>query len=204
MLCLVIDRGVLRTDLEDVVEASVAAGVDWVQVRERALEGEPLARLVESVQGAAQRGSRRSGSPCRVIVNRRCDVALACRADGVHLGFDALTPAVARELLGDAALLGRSLHAPEEIDPEQGLDYVHLAPIFPPLSKSSERPPLELAGLRAACGRGVPVLAQGGVGAEHAGEILAAGALGLAVTGAILMAEDPSAAARALRRALDA
>jgi thiamine-phosphate pyrophosphorylase len=140
----------------------------------------------------------------KVLVNRRSDVALACGADGVHLGFDALPSGVARELLGPDALIGRSVHAADEIAPDDDLSYVHLAPVFAPLSKPASRPALGMAGLRAACQRGVPVLAQGGVDSGNAGAILKAGAAGIAVTGAILMQADPGAAAIALRRRLDA
>jgi thiamine monophosphate synthase len=100
--------------------------------------------------------------------------------------------------------VGRSVHGAEEILPDSGHSYVHLAPIFSPLSKKSTRAPLGLDGLRAACGRGIPVLAQGGVDRTNAGAILEAGAAGIAVTGAILLQADPGAAARALRRRLDA
>jgi len=200
----VIDRSVLRTGLEEAVEASVAAGVDWVQVRERALPGEALADLFDRIAGAARRGARKRGGAVKVLVNRRSDVALACGADGVHLGFDALPSGVARELLGPDALIGRSVHAADEIAPDDDLSYVHLAPVFAPLSKASSRPALGIEGLRAACQRGVPVLAQGGVDSGNAGAILEAGAAGIAVTGAILMQPDPGAAAAALRRRLDA
>ena len=204
ILSLVIDRSVLRGGLEAAVEAAVAGGVDWVQVRERGAGGEALAALTDRVRGAAERGAGRRGGEVKLFVNRRCDVALACRADGVHLGFDALPSREARRLLGPEALLGRSLHDAAEIDPEDGSSYVHLAPIFPPLSKASTRPALGLEGLRAACRRGIPVLAQGGVDSANAGAILEAGAAGIAVTGAILMEADPGAAAAGLRRRLDA
>jgi thiamine-phosphate diphosphorylase len=141
-----------------------------------------------------------------VIVNRRSDVALAIGAEGVHLGFDAVDTEVARQLLGPEALVGVSCHAHEEVHAggsASGASYAHLAPIFPPLSKAASRPALGLGALRAAAGAR-PVLAQGGVEASNAGACLEAGAAGIAVTGAVLMAEDPGAAAAALRAALDA
>ena len=136
-------------------------------------------------------------------MNRRSDVALAIGAEGVHLGFDAVGTEVARQLLGPDALLGVSCHAPEEVHAAAGASYAHLAPIFPPLSKAASRPALGLSALRAAAGAR-PVLAQGGVEASNAGACLEAGAAGIAVTGAVLMADDPGAAAAALRAALDA
>jgi thiamine-phosphate pyrophosphorylase len=206
ILCLVTDRRLARGRLEDAVAAAVAGGADWVQLRERDLEDAALVvlcdRVVAAARGAA--GTR----PLRVLVNRRADVALACGADGVHLGYDALPLDAARSVLeaGDAATrtIGVAAHAPEEVRAAgaAGADYAHLAPIFDPLSKPAERAPLGLAAL-AACGGGVPVLAQGGIDASNAAAAIAAGAAGVAVTGAILSADDPEAAARALRRALD-
>jgi thiamine-phosphate pyrophosphorylase len=133
-------------------------------------------------------------------------VALAVAADGVHLGFDAMTPAQARALLGPGRLVGVSAHAPAELTAaaRAGADYAHLAPIFAPFSKAPERRALGLAALTAARGAGLAVLAQGGIDAARAADAVRAGAAGVAVTGAVLGARDPAAAARALRVALDA
>ena len=125
-----IDRAIVGGSLPVAIAAAVAGGVDWIQVRERELDGRALLELTDAVTRAA-----RSAGPARIVINRRSDVALAAEADGVHLGYDAVAPDVARALLGDDALLGRSVHAPDEIDATQGLSYVHLAPVFQPLSK---------------------------------------------------------------------
>jgi thiamine-phosphate pyrophosphorylase len=185
------------------VAAAVRAGVDWVQVRDRSLEGAALLARVDGIRAEVLRGSSDRERPARVIVNRRIDVALAAGADGVHLGFDGATAEDARALLGPEAEVGVSAHAPEEIDAEH-VSYVHLAPIHPPLSKAAGRPPLGVAALVEAVGRGVPVIAQGGLDASNAREAIEAGAAGIAVTGAILQAPDPRGAARTLRQALDA
>jgi thiamine-phosphate diphosphorylase len=198
----VIDRAAVRESFAPVTEA-VAGGVDWVQVRERALDGAALADLTRGVSGAAREGARRAGRPVRIVVNRRSDVALAEGADGVHLGFDAVTAAEARSLWGEDALIGVSCHAPDEVERAEGASYAHLAPVFAPLSKAASRTPLGPSALGDARGAR-PVLAQGGVTAGNAGACIAAGAAGVAVTGAILQADDAFAAARGLRRALDA
>jgi thiamine-phosphate pyrophosphorylase len=135
-------------------------------------------------------------------VNRRADVALAMGADGVHLGFDAMDVASARRILGAEALVGVSTHSIDEVRAATGASYVHLAPVFPPLSKPASRPPLGLAAVAAAARAEIPVIAQGGVDAANAAAIRAAGAAGVAVTGALLMADDITAATRALRQAL--
>lgn len=201
LLCLVTDRRVSRRPLAEAVAAAVAAGVDWVQIREKDLEGGALLALADRVAEAA----RRADPAVRVLVNRRVDVALAAGLDGVHLGFDAVPPAVARRLLGAAQLVGAATHAVGELGPEDlpHLSYAHLAPIFAPLSKPAGRPPLGLAALSRAGAGPLPVLAQGGIEASNAGACVHAGAAGVAVTGAILAAADPAEAAAALRAALD-
>jgi thiamine-phosphate diphosphorylase len=160
-----------------------------------------LLALADSLAEAA----RRANPAVRVLVNRRIDVALAAALDGVHLGFDAAPPALARRLLGAGALLGLATHAPGEASPaEQAeLSYLQLAPIFPPLSKPPVRAPLGLAVLARASRAKLPVFAQGGIEAANAAACIEAGAAGVAVTGAILAADDPGAAAAKLRRALD-
>lgn len=198
-----LDRAVLRGELLEALAAAVAAGVDRVQLRERALEGAALLELADAVCRTARDAAERAGRGVEVVVNRRLDVALAAGADGAHLGFDALPLAEARALLGPRALLGVSCHSAEEVSAAEGADYAHLAPIFAPLSKAASRPALGLEALGRAAG-GPPVLAQGGVEAANAAACLAAGAAGVAVTGAILMAADPGRAAARLRRALDA
>lgn len=184
------------------VAAAVRAGVDWVQVRERELAGAELLAHAEAIAAAAREGARARGGRARVIVNRRVDVALAIGADGVHLGFDAMDAAAAREILGPEALVGVSCHSAQEVRTARDASYALLAPILAPLSKPASRPPLGLAALRSAAG-GPPVLAQGGIDARTAAAAVAAGAAGVAVTGAILLAPDPERAAAQIRRALD-
>jgi thiamine-phosphate pyrophosphorylase len=201
VLCLVTDRRSARGALVDAVAAAVAAGVDWVQVREKDLDGAALLSLTLQLVDAARDADER----VRILVNRRIDVALAARADGVHLGFDALRPEAARQLLGPKALIGIATHAPDEISQEtrETLSYAQLAPVFAPLSKPSGRAALGLAALSRAARQGTPLLAQGGIDASNAAACLDAGAAGVAVTGAILGSSDPGAAAVALRSALD-
>jgi thiamine-phosphate pyrophosphorylase len=201
-LYLVMDAGRSGEDAAARAAEAVRGGVDWIQVRERSLEGAALLELVERVLAAARRAAE--GRALRVLVNRRVDVALAAGADGVHLGRDAMPPADARRLLPPGALIGVSTHAAGEALAARDVDYVQLAPIFAPLSKPAERPALGLASLAAASAGALPVFAQGGIDARSAAAARAAGAAGVAVTGAIWLASDPRAAAARLREALDA
>lgn len=184
--------------------AAVRGGVDRVQIRDRQLEGSALLAHTDALLAAARTAATRAGRTVETVVNRRLDVALASGADGVHLGFDALPAAEARGLLGDAALVGISAHDPAEVDAAAAeASYAHLAPIYPPLSKTGTRAPLGLAALEACAGARLPVVAQGGIDADNAAAACRAGAAGVAVTGAILSAPDPERAAAALRSALD-
>ncbi len=197
MLCLVVDRACDRHPLTRAVRAAVDAGVDWLQLRDRELEGAAWLAWAETPRDAAP--------GARLIVNRRVDVALALGADGVHLGFDALSPADAAGLLPPGSEIGVSTHSADEVGRARsaGATYAHLAPIWSPISKSGARPALGTEQLRRACGHGLAVLAQGGVTAERCRSAIEAGAAGVAVTGDILLADDPGQAAAELRAALD-
>jgi len=181
----------------------VRAGVDWVQIRDRTLETRALYAFAQELAQAARSAAGERG--VTVLVNRRVDVALAIGADGVHLGFDAMAARDAAALLGAGAAVGRSLHAASEVAPAatQGATYAHLAPVWDPKSKPATRTALGAGELARACAPGLPVLAQGGVTPGRCADALAAGAAGVAVTGAILLATDPGEAAAGLRRALD-
>jgi thiamine-phosphate pyrophosphorylase len=195
----------------------VGAGVDWVQIRERNLEGAALLAHAEEIDRAARQAAAQRGGRVEIFVNRRIDIALALGADGVQLGFDAVDPPTARRLLWTDAKfaangraetnvkIGISAHHPDEIraaPPE--VDYAQLAPIFQPLSKPHAGPYLGVRAVAEAARCGIPIIAQGGITPANATAITAAGAAGIAVTGAILSAPDPTSATRALRAALSA
>jgi thiamine-phosphate pyrophosphorylase len=145
----------------------------------------------------------------RVLINRRVDIALAAGADGVHLGFDAIDAPSARALLGGGALIGASFHSVGEVeramDTARGraLSYGHLAPIWDPNSKAATQTPLGSEALSLAAAFGLPLLAQGGVDAERAAAAIRAGAAGIAVTGQLSAAKDPTVFADRLRKSLD-
>jgi thiamine-phosphate pyrophosphorylase len=202
----VTDRSVSRLPLTQAVAAAVAGGVDQVQIREQGLGAAALLALAEELAHAAREAARAGGRSVTIVVNRRLDVALALGNAGVHLGTGAVTVGDARRLLGPSLPVGVSAHAPAEVEAaaRTAASYAFLAPIFAPRSKAATRPALGLAALAEAARARLPVLAQGGCDATNAAALVAAGAAGLAVTGAILMAEDPGAAAARIRHALDA
>jgi len=235
ILCLVVDRSAARGDLLRGVAAAVGAGVDWLQIRDRELDGAALLAHAEAIRDVAREAAAQRSGRVLIFVNRRIDIALAIGADGVQLGFDAVDPKTARRLFGSGGAfgcagevtptdatgtaseaerrgeiaigtrIGISAHHPDEIRlaPAE-VDCAQLAPIWPPLSKPSARPCLGVRAVSEAARYAIPVIAQGGITARNATEIAAAGAAGIAVTGAILAAPDPAQATRALRAALDA
>jgi thiamine-phosphate pyrophosphorylase len=138
-------------------------------------------------------------------VNDRVDVALAVGADGVHVGGGSMPAAVARRLLPPGARVGVSTHAPAEVAAAAaaGADFAFFGPVYATPAKAAFGPPQGEARLReAAAAAALPVLAIGGVTAARAAAVREAGAAGVAVVRAVLGADDPAAATRALLAAL--
>ena len=184
-ICLVTDRR-RRPPVEQAAEA-VDAGVDVIQVRERDLETKELADLVSHIVRIAR------GSPTRVVVNDRLDVAVACEAHGVHLRGDSVPPALARSLAPPGFLIGRSVHELQEamaVAPH--VDYVIAGTVFPTSSKPGRTELLGVSGLASiSAAVRTPVLAIGGITVEHAGEVSAAGAAGIAAVSLFTDVERP-------------
>jgi thiamine-phosphate pyrophosphorylase len=189
-----------RDDLAGFLAACIAGGVDVVQLRERRLTDRALlarARLALSV-------CRDHGVP--FVLNDRVDLAAEVGADGVHLGQDDAPPALARRLLGPAAVVGLSTHAPAELDASRGepVDYVSAGPVVPTPTKPG-RPGTGPAYLRyAATHAGRPALVTGGVSPGTVAGLAAAGAERFVVVRFLTEAPDPGGAARALVAAIDA
>jgi len=199
-LYLVTDR--TRTGgrpLPEVVEAAVRGGVDAVQLREKDL---PAGALFELARELRRRCTRHG---VRLLINDRIDVALAVGADGVHLPVDSFAAGDARALVGPGRLIGVSTHSLEQAQQASaaGADFVVFGPVFATPSKRPFGPPLGLEALAQAAGAvSVPVFAIGGVTVARADAVCRHGAHGIAAIAAVLEATDPTAAARALRRAL--
>jgi thiamine-phosphate pyrophosphorylase len=146
------------------------------------------------------------------IVNDRVDVALACGADGVHLGEEDMRAEDARRLLGRTAVIGLSLKSDTEAEsaPLAIVDYVGIGGVFATTSKQNTAPPIGIAGLArlAAIVRrrapALPVCAIAGITADNASQAIAAGADGVAVISALAQESNPKAAARRMRVAIDA
>ena len=177
------------------IAAALAGGVDAVQLRDRRAGGATLLAAARELRAL----TRTHGA--LLLVNDRIDVALASDADGVHLPAASFPIAAARALLGPTPWIGRSTHSASEAATAatEGADYVVLGPIFATPLKEPFGPPLGIAALGdAAAHVPCPVVAVGGITAENAPTLRAAGAHGAAVIRAILEASDPAATTRAL------
>jgi thiamine-phosphate pyrophosphorylase len=211
LLCYVTDRHSLRVaNSTDSIEALMrkiaevaAAGVDWVQIREKDLTARELASLTEKSLRIAARSFAKSSFPTRVLVNDRLDVAIAERAGGVHLGENSLSIGAAKQLIrsapptqarGESFLAGVSCHSLEaaEVAQREGADYIFFGPIFATPSKGRFGPPQGAERLGQVCRAvSIPVLAIGGIALENVAACLSAGAAGVAAIRLFQEAADP-------------
>lgn len=135
------------------------------------------------------------------IVNDDPALAAEIDADGVHVGQDDIGVARARDTVGAGRLIGLSTHSETQIEDANGVDYIGVGPVWATPTKPSYAPVgLELVRYAAAHAR-VPFFAIGGIDPGNATEVFAAGAHGISVVRAIGRAQDPRAAATALREA---
>jgi len=199
LVCLVTDRQVVpETQLADQAAEAAAGGVNLVQLREKDLPTRELLALAVELRLALEP----LGVP--LVVNGRADVAFASGAAGVHLPADGLLVSGARAALGDAYIVGRSVHSADEArqTAAEAADYLVLGTIFPSRSHV-DGPTLGTEGVRAAAGGRIPLIAIGGITPENARSVIAAGADGVAVISAILGSRDPRSAAQELNQAVN-
>lgn len=202
-LYLCTDSRARTGDLEDFLDAVLAAGVDVVQLREKGLEARAELRALEVVAAAAQRHGR------LWAVNDRADVARAAGAPVLHLGQDDLPVPVARAIVGDGVVIGRSTHSPAQCDAaraEEGVGYYCCGPTWATPTKPGR--PAAGPGLlehAAAHQDARPWFAIGGIETlDRLDEVVARGARRAVVVRAITGAEDPGAAAAAFAARLRA
>ncbi len=182
-------------DLVAITRAALAGGATLVQLRAKTMHGGAMVDLARALLAETRAAGR------RLIVNDRIDVCLAAGADGVHVGQDDIAPPDARRLLGPDLILGLTASSPAEMrrfDPAL-VDYVGIGPAWPTASKDTSKPVLGPDGVgQLACTLPCPAVGIGGIGPGRAGQVIAAGAGGVAVIGALCAAPDPAAAARQL------
>jgi thiamine-phosphate pyrophosphorylase len=185
----------------DLASFAIAGGADTIQFRQKSGSTREMIEV-------AQRMKRMCAEAGVVlIVNDRIDVAIAAKADGVHLGQDDFPIPLARELLGEGSIIGGSAATMEEAQKclSEGADYVGFGPVYPTTSKDDAGPVSGIDILKNVVGAiPLPIIAIGGVSAKNTPEVMRAGALGIAVISAVCCQKDPEGATRALYQALHA
>jgi len=187
-------------DPEALLHAALGGGVDIVQLREKELGRDEIERSAQTFRRLCDTHS------ALFVVNDDPYLARACDADGVHVGQDDVAAGEAREALGPEAIVGLSTHSEEQLAASASapVDYVSVGPVWETPTKAG-RPGVGLGLVeRAAANAPHPFFAIGGIDPANAAEVVTAGARRLGVVRAIRDAEDPSAAAEALRGALAA
>jgi thiamine-phosphate pyrophosphorylase len=187
--------------LADVVAAAVQGGVTCVQLREKQLNTRDFVAQALALKDLLAP----HGIP--LVINDRIDVALACGAQGVHLGQSDMPVTQARRLLPPEVFIGWSVETLEDVarSAELQVDYLGVSPIFATPTKTDTLPPWGLEGLRQVRqATTAPLVAIGGIHVGNAREVLLAGADGLAVVSALCAAQDTCVAALRLRQLIDA
>jgi thiamine-phosphate pyrophosphorylase len=220
ILCYVTDRRSLHVGPQpDLIEpllekiaAIAGADVDWIQLREKDLNGKQSALLArEALKRVSKQGSH-SKSAMRIIVNDRLDVALAEHAGGVHLGETSLPvehakrllqSSLAAQTLADDFILSVSCHSLEaaKAATSSGADYIFFGPVFATPSKAPYGSPQGLDRLAQVCNSvNIPVLAIGGITLANVSSCLSTGASGIAAIRLFQDSADPASIVRAIRQ----
>lgn len=184
-------------DAGEVLHDLLAGGVKWLQLRVKALAP------IEFFELARQARSETRSYGCKLIVNDRVDIALACDADGVHLGQEDLSLAIGRKLVGNK-IVGISTHDLDQAREAEknGADYIGFGPMFSTSTKETGYAARGVEMLRQIrTGVTLPIVAIGGINEENVQQVWQAGADSAAIISDILHAEDIAAKiARILRQ----
>ncbi len=191
-LYLVCDARPGGRDPEELLRPALRGGVNVVQLRDKSADDREIVRAGRSFRRLCD------AYDALFIVNDRPDLAVACGADGVHVGQGDARIEEVRSFLGPDCLIGLSTHSQEQVDCASAVDYLAVGPVFATPTKPTYEPVgLELvryAAERAA----VPFFAIGGIDPSNVGKVVAAGAQRVAVVRAIVEGDDPAEAARLL------
>jgi thiamine-phosphate pyrophosphorylase len=185
-------------DLEALLDAALGGGADIVQLREKELGRDEVERAARTFRRLCDTYS------ALFVVNDDPYLARTCGADGVHLGQDDMPVEEARQIIGPEAIVGLSTHSEEQLAASAGrpVDYVSVGPVWETPTKAG-RPGVGLGLVEHAAAHAPhPFFAIGGIEPGNAAAVVVAGARRLGAVRAIRDAEDPAAAAAALRGAL--
>lgn len=171
------DERTRRLALLGKIEEASRHDIDFIQLREKDLSAKDLEMLVRAAVSIVRENSKVT----RLLINSRSDVAISCRASGVHLRSQDISPREVREVWREPKpVISVSCHTVGEVRRavEEGADFALFAPVFE--KEGSGTSPAGLDTLRAACQVSIPVLALGGVTLENAEACRKAGAAGIA------------------------
>jgi len=199
-LYVITDESSGRTHTE-IARGSCAGGADVIQLRDKHRPGRILCAVGKEIRAITRE------TDTLFIVNDRLDVALACGADGVHLGQDDLPVDVARRLAPRPFIIGVSVGSTTEaVTAERsGADYVAVSPVFETGTKKDAGPGLGLEAIRKIRESvSIPVIAIGGISCDNVHEVISAGADGVAVISAVVGKPDIEAAVRELKSRISA
>lgn len=183
----------------ETARAAVAGGVGVVQLRHKQASTGTRIEIGHALRQAL------AGTGAKLVINDDAAAAVAIGADGLHIGQGDMPVDRAREIIGPDMVLGLSVENEDHaraVDPRL-VDHVGISPVFGTPTKGDHAPPVGIDGVRRiveVCP--VPAVGIGGLGPQHAAEVIGAGADGLAVVSAICGQPDPEAAARALVEAV--
>lgn len=187
----------MRDGPDGLVSRALAAergGATMVQLRLKGIDARTLAMVGSALVEALS---------VPLFVNDRLDVALACGAAGVHLGYDDLPVRTARLIAPPGFVIGASVGTEAEVANGRDADYVGIGPVYPTMSKDDAGSAIGVASLsrlKALCGR--PAVGIGGITAANAAAVIAGGADGIALIRGLLGLPEPAAAAWAIRSAI--
>lgn len=188
------DAEAQRSTLVDRVAAAVRGGATSVQVRLKHASPREVVEIAKAIVARV---------PVPVIVNDRADIALAAGAAGVHVGEADLPVSAIRRFAPASFIIGASLGGDAELANAKEADYVGIGPLFTTDSKGDAGKEIGIEGFRKLAGlAGRPAIAVGGLSAERAAQVMAAGGAGVAVINAIFSADDPERAARSIAAAI--
>ncbi len=180
----------------EIARRTVAGGADTIQLRDKTCGCQDLVRVGRKIRTITKPAG------ALFIINDRLDVALACGADGVHLGQGDMSTGTARQLSPPGFIIGVSVGSVEEALAAEynGADYVALSPVFGTTSKANAGPGYGLDMLRKIRQAvAIPVIAIGGIEPKNVQDVIRAGADGVAVISAVVSAPDITRAAQEMR-----
>jgi thiamine-phosphate pyrophosphorylase len=179
----------------ELAELAIQGGADTVQFRQKQGTTRELVAIAQAMQVVCE------AHKVPLIVNDRADIALAVGATGAHFGQDDMPVSIGRRILPAETIIGASARTEEKILEAitEGADYIGFGPIYGTTSKPDAEMAKGLERLRRMCDiAACPVIAIGGIGIETAGDVIQAGAHGIAVISAVCAHREPDVATQAL------